>query len=127
LYVDIILDKIGEGGFGNVYLCLKKCYDGLCAVKCIKSSKSIDTAKKERQFGYISKLNSYYLVKYFETFTINNDLYVVMQYFENGSLYELIKRYQKENKKIPKNVYFTLFRMYIYLLRILKIFLYHYC
>jgi serine/threonine protein kinase len=107
-YIDIILDKIGEGGFGSVHLCfnVKKNENNLFAVKCIKSSKSINSAEKERQFGYISKLNSDYLVKYYETFTFNDDLYVVMEYFENGNLYDFIKRYQKENGKIEEFVYF---------------------
>jgi serine/threonine protein kinase len=63
--------KIGEGSFG-VHL-------------CIKSSELINSAKGEQQFGYVSKLNSPNLVKYYEIFTFNNDLYVVMQYFENGN------------------------------------------
>jgi serine/threonine protein kinase len=67
--VDVFLENIGEGGFGNVYLCFngKKKNSNLYAVKCIKSSDSINSAKRERQFGYLSKLNSNFLVKYFET------------------------------------------------------------
>jgi serine/threonine protein kinase len=86
--VDVILNKIGKGGFGSVYLCFngKRNYNDLFAVKCIKCSDSINSADRERRFGYVSKLNSQYLVKYGETFTFNNDLYVVMQYFENGNL-----------------------------------------
>jgi serine/threonine protein kinase len=87
------------------------CFNGkvisnnLYALKCIKSSKSINSAKREQQFGYVSKLNSDYLVKYIETFTFNDDLYVVMQYFKNGNLHDFIKRYQKENGRIKEWVY----------------------
>jgi serine/threonine protein kinase len=88
--------------------------NNLYAVKCIKSSKSEISAKKEQQFGYMSRLNSFYLVKYYETFKLNDDLYVVMQYFENGTLHELINQYRKENKKIPEYVYFTLIRMFFF-------------
>jgi serine/threonine protein kinase len=81
--VDVILNKIGAGGFGSVYLCFngKENYNNLYAVKCIKSSES-NSAERERQFGYVSKLNSDYSVKYHETFTFNNDLYVALYYFE---------------------------------------------
>jgi serine/threonine protein kinase len=70
IFVDIIHNKIGEGGFGSVYLCssLKKDDSNLYAVKCIKSSKSENSAKKEQQFGYMSRLNSLHLVKYYEIF-----------------------------------------------------------
>jgi serine/threonine protein kinase len=81
----------------------KKSEGGLYAVKFIKSLNSGD---RERRFGYVSKLNYQYLVKYYETFTFNNDLYVVMEYFKNGNLYDFIKRYREENRKIEKNVYF---------------------
>jgi serine/threonine protein kinase len=106
--VDIILNKIGEGGFGSVYLCFdgKKNENTLFALKCIKPSNSINSAERERRFGYVSKLNSNYLVKYRETFTFNDDLYVVMRYFENGSLYDFIKGHQEENGRIEEFVYF---------------------
>jgi serine/threonine protein kinase len=106
--IDVILNKIGKGGFGSVYLCFdeKKNENALFALKCIESSESIDSAKREQRFGYVSKLNSKYLVKYYETFTFNNDLYVVMEYFKNGNLYDFIKRYQEKNQKIKEWVYF---------------------
>jgi serine/threonine protein kinase len=106
--VDAILKKIGEGGFGSVYLCVngKENYSDLLALKRIESSQSINSAERERRFGYVSKLNSEYLVKYHETFTFNNDLYGVMQYFENGNLNDFIKRYQEGNKRIEEEVYF---------------------
>jgi hypothetical protein len=37
-----------------------------------------------------------------------------MQYFENGTLHELINQYQKENQKIPERVCFTLIRMFFF-------------
>jgi hypothetical protein len=105
-YVDIILDKIGEGGFGSVYLCsnTKQNNDYLYAVKCIKSSRN--SAERERRFGYVSKLNSQYLVKYQEIFTFNDDVCVVMQYFKKGNLHDFIRRYQKANQRIEEFVYF---------------------
>jgi serine/threonine protein kinase len=54
----------------------------------------------------MSKLNSQYLVKYYETFTFNDDLYVVMQYFKNGNLYDFMKEFQKKNQRIEEEVYF---------------------
>jgi serine/threonine protein kinase len=103
--IDTILKKIVEGGFGSVYLCFNGKGD-LFAVKCIKSSESINSAQRERRFGYVSKLNSRYLVKYRETFTFNNDLCVVMEYFKNGSLCDFIKRYREENRRVEEWVYF---------------------
>jgi hypothetical protein len=106
--VDVILNKIGEGGFGSVYLCCngKKDYNTLYAVKCIKYSDLINLVDRERRFGYVSKLNSSYLIKYYEIFTFNNDFYAVMEYFKDGNLNDFIKRYREGNKRIEENVYF---------------------
>jgi hypothetical protein len=108
IFVDVILNRIGEGSFGSVYLCFngKENSNNLYAVKCIKSSGSINSAERERRFGYVSKLNSEYLVKYYETFTFDDDLYVVMEYFKNGNLYDFMKEFQKKNQKIKEWVYF---------------------
>jgi hypothetical protein len=107
-YIDVVLNKINKGGFGTVYLCSneKRNESILYAVKCIKFSKTKNSADREQQFGYISKLNSEYLVKYLDIFTFNKDLYVVMPYFANGSLYDFVKRYREENQKIEEYVYF---------------------
>jgi hypothetical protein len=106
--VDVIVNKIGAGGFGSVYLCFnwKESNINLSVVKSIKLSDSIDSADREQQFGYLSKLDSPYLVKYRETFTFNNDLYVVMEYFEDGNLNDFIKRYREANQRIKEGVYF---------------------
>jgi NIMA (never in mitosis gene a)-related kinase len=84
----------------------KKNDSNLFAVKCIKFSDSINSADRERRFGYVSKLNSPYLVKYCETFTFNNDLYVVMEYFKDGNLNDFIKRYREANPRIEEWVYY---------------------
>jgi serine/threonine protein kinase len=85
--IDSIIKEIGTGGFGSVFLCVK--HDGpniFFAIKRVSISDSF--SKKEKQFGFISRLNSNYLFKYYEIFTFNNDLYVVMDYYENGNLYD---------------------------------------
>jgi serine/threonine protein kinase len=53
-----------------------------------------------------SKLNSNYLIKYYESFTFNNDLYVVMDYFKDGNLNDFIKQYLEANRRIEEEVYF---------------------
>jgi serine/threonine protein kinase len=97
-YANAILNKISEGGFGSVYLCFnkKKNRSNLFAIKCIKSSESINSADREWRFGYVFKLNSEYLVKYFEIFISNNDLYVAMEYFKNGKYKMIAKKITKQ-------------------------------
>jgi serine/threonine protein kinase len=106
--INFIIKEIGTGGFGCVFLCVN--HDGpnrFFAVKRVSLSDSF--SQKEKQFGYMSRLNSRYLVKYHETFTSNNDLYVVMDYYENGNLYDLIKNYKEKEEKIDEWVCFIFF------------------
>jgi serine/threonine protein kinase len=76
-----------------------------CAIKKIESK----SFEKEEQIGYISKLKSICLMKYYDMFELNNNLYIVMQYFENGSLYDLIKSHREKNQKIDIFVYFDFY------------------
>jgi serine/threonine protein kinase len=68
----------------------------LCAVKKIELHFSFN----EIEVGYKSKLNDQYLVKYYDMFESDNNYYVVMEYFENGDLFNLIRKQQKKNKRI---------------------------
>jgi serine/threonine protein kinase len=106
--LDVVVNKISEGGFGSVYSCfnVKRIYEDLHAIKRIKSTDSINSGDRERRFGHVSKLNSKYLIKYPEAFTVDNDLYVVMEYFKNGNLNDFIKRHREAGQKIKENVYF---------------------
>jgi serine/threonine protein kinase len=81
------------------------------AVKCISA-----TVEKEREFGYISQLNSIFVVKYLDFFTIDAGCCFVMDYFENGSVGDLIKDYQKQNKRIERYVCSCIF-IFIYVFK----------
>jgi serine/threonine protein kinase len=106
-YIDTILGKLGKGGFGFVCLCIGTVYQNLFALKCLKSSDI--TSEKEKQFGYMSRLNSKYLMKYLETFRFEDNFCVVMKYYENGSLDKFIKSHVEKHKNIPELVYFIIF------------------
>jgi serine/threonine protein kinase len=106
-YIDTILEKLGKGGFGFVCLCIGTAYRDLLALKCLKLSDI--TTEKEKQIGYMSRLNSEYLMKYLETFKFEDKFCVVMKYYENGSLDKFIKTYLNKQENIPKWVYFIIF------------------
>jgi serine/threonine protein kinase len=82
-----------------VFLCNPIGSDHKFAVKYINSSE-----KEEHEFGYKSHLNSAFVVKYYEFFAIDEGYCFVMEYFKNGSVGDLIKVYQKQNKRIESSV-----------------------
>jgi serine/threonine protein kinase len=107
LNLDTVIKELGKGGFGIVILCMStvKNPGNFYAIKCIDSSKCYFDTEKEEEFGYKSQLSSSYLVKYYETFIFNNFICFVVEYFEKGSLDNLINEHLKMNKKISKEVF----------------------
>jgi serine/threonine protein kinase len=55
--------------------------------------------EKKKRFEYIW-LNSKYLTEYLETFKIEDNFCVVMEYYKNRSLDRFIKYHLNENKNI---------------------------
>jgi serine/threonine protein kinase len=67
----------------------------------------------KEQFGYILKLNVACLVKYYDMFESDNNLYIVMDYFENGSVNDLIKKHREKKEKIDTWVCFVFVLIYL--------------
>jgi serine/threonine protein kinase len=103
-----IVRKIGKGSFGNVYLALKSGpFTDFLAVKFVKLSWENSASKeKEYQFGYMCRLNSSYLVKYYSVFRWNDYLCIFMMYYNGGCLDDIIQKHIKRKKRIPERVYF---------------------
>jgi serine/threonine protein kinase len=100
---------LGKGGFGSVYLYVDLKTGNPCAIKEIKSSKS---GLFGEELGYMLKLNSKYLIKYYDMFKSNNNLYVVMEYFENGNLGDMIKKQREKKEKIKEEVFLMFILIY---------------
>ena len=84
------MDKIGFGGFGNVY---KFEYDGkIYALKEISlaklSPKELNEYEKEAKI--LSKFNNENIVKYYDSFTKDNKFYIIMEYGGNKTLKKFI-------------------------------------
>ena len=64
------LDKIGEGGFGEVYKARHRIDGNIYAIKKIKlqsKPNSEENKRIRREVTYLSALNNQYIVRYFQT------------------------------------------------------------
>ena len=104
---------LGGGGFGDVYLASK--WGGPCevlmAVKKIRinselTDNQINELLKEAQI--LKKIDSEFVIKYFDSFNYKGIPYLVMEYYENGDLYELIFK-KKFNGGDKRKKIFTIF------------------
>lgn len=89
-----MLIKVGEGGYGEVFLCRKKDTGELCAVKRLNKKalmlkNNVDQIKVEREVMAAS--NSPYLVKLLYSFQDDLNVYLAMEFLPGGDLRSLIR------------------------------------
>ncbi|KAL4502417.1 hypothetical protein ABPG72_012004 [Tetrahymena utriculariae] len=97
------LVKLGQGSYGVVYKGRKKSDGKFYVIKEI-NMKFMDQKQKQdaiNEGNLLKHLESPYVVKYYDMFLEQNDLYIVMEFCENGDLLQYIKK--QKNQFINEN------------------------
>ena len=100
-----IIERIGVGSYGRIYKVKKD--DIIYVLKEIPINKSVDNEKLEsvkNEADILSSLNNKYIVQYYESFQMRQNIYIVMEYCEKGDLCSYMSERQKTKKT---NFYFT--------------------
>ena len=95
-----VIQKLGEGGFGEVYLIEKK-----CALK--KFNKTLKEEEKENiknMINKINKINNEYIIKYYDIYEENNTFNVLMEYGGEINLKQYIEMHNKKVELIEENI-----------------------
>ena len=103
-----IIKKLGQGAFGAAYEASNINDNKKYVIKEIQmkeaSKDETDQLKKESQI--LSTINNDNVVKYFESFVVNDTFNIVMEFCEGSDLKKYIDEHKKNNKKIEeKQIY----------------------
>ena len=110
----IIKERIGVGSYGRVYKVLKK--NTYYVLKEIPLNlptavEKINSVQNEAQI--LSSLNNKYIVKFYESFKMSQNIYIIMEYCDNGDLCtflnEIKKKRKSENHILSKDFVWKLF------------------
>ena len=93
----VIIERIGVGSYGRIYKAKKN--NQMYVLKEIpidESEEKIENIKNEANL--LASLDNKFVVKYYESFQIDQNIYIVMEYCEGGDLCTYITMHQKESK-----------------------------
>ena len=96
----LLVRKLGEGGFGHVYLAqdtvLEEKY---VALKCLKISEHVRETDLIREMNFLANLADPHVVSFYNHFKSHNNIFLVMEYCSGGSLRQML---QTEGKVKPE-------------------------
>jgi serine/threonine protein kinase len=90
-----VLDMLGKGGMGSVFLCEHTTMRRRVAIKVLPGSKANDPATVERFYQEaraVGALNHPNIVRAHDVDQIGKNYYLVMEYVEGTDLYEFVRR-----------------------------------
>ena len=100
-----IIERIGVGSYGRIYKVKKD--NKIYVLKEIPINKNVDNEKLEsvkNEAEILSSLTNKNIVKYYESFQMEQNIYIVMEYCEKGELCTYMSERQKNKKS---NYYFN--------------------
>ena len=106
-----ILEKIGKGTFGIVYKVKKYNDPFLYVIKQIPLNELTEEQIKQvnTEAKLLSLINSNFVVKYFESFIENYELFIVMEYCDNGDLYHFLQEQQIKSTPLKEDLVWQIF------------------
>ena len=84
-----IIDKIGEGTYGCVYKAINKITDQLVAIKICPINEDEQVFYNELEA--LSTIQHPFIVRLFEAYNANDELWLVLEYCQMGSIADLLK------------------------------------
>eukprot|EP00347_Sterkiella_histriomuscorum_P013090 403366059 len=89
----LILSKLGSGSFGVIYKVRRKSDNGIYVMKEIEIEDDSNFKNSLQEMNLLKSLSHQHIVKYVDSFTREQNFYIIMEYCEKGDLCEYISRF----------------------------------
>ena len=93
-----VLELLGEGNYGQVYKALHKESGNIVAIKVVPISSEIEALRKE--IHILKQCQCPYIVRYFGSYLKGDELWLILEYCNAGSVSDLIKSTQRTLNEI---------------------------
>ncbi|EGR31275.1 protein kinase domain protein [Ichthyophthirius multifiliis] len=90
----VLLELLGEGSYGKVFKACHKVNKNLYAVKIVNTLNG-DFENLKKEITILKDCQSQFIVRYFDSYFYNDQLWLIMEYCEIGSINDIIKSTQK--------------------------------
>mmetsp|Transcript_71417 Transcript_71417/g.118681 ORF Transcript_71417/g.118681 Transcript_71417/m.118681 type:complete len:1176 (-) Transcript_71417:366-3893(-) len=95
-------EEIGRGASGLVFKALNVHTGGMTAIKqvTLRGVSKDQLHLLQREIDLLKLLKNPYIVEYIESFNTKETLYIVMEFVENGSLSQIVKKFGRLNESL---------------------------
>lgn len=96
---------LGKGAFGKAILVRRNADQKLCVMKVVNMSEMKNSERQEalQEASVLKQFNHPNIVKYYDCFQEHHNLYIIMEYANNGDLAGLIEEHKQAGEYFKEN------------------------
>ena len=86
-----LIELVGQGNYGRVYKAIHKKTGKIYSAKIAYVEKVSEIESFKREINILSQCNNQYIVRYYGSYIKGHQIWIILEFCDGGSLYELIK------------------------------------
>ena len=104
-----LIELVGQGNYGRVYKALHKKTGKIYSAKIAYIEKTNEVENFKKEINILSQCDNQYIVHYYGSYIKDHKIWIILEFCDGGSLYELIKILKSLNEEqIASLVYMIL-------------------
>ncbi len=86
-----LIELVGQGNYGRVYKAMHKKTGKIYSAKIAYIEKTNEVESFKKEINILSQCNNQYIVHYFGSYIKGHQIWIILEFCDGGSLFELIK------------------------------------